>query len=481
MAEDKKIKKVYINSNEDRPLPHNVEAEKAVLSSLMIDPEYCVEQARIKVRTEKVFYHPPHRALFKTILELDDNNIGVEFLNIAHDLRKKDLLEEIGGEIFLAELEQFIATTANFEDHCKIVTDLYKLRNMINVCIASSNKCYDIDTEPDEIINDIESKILEVRNVSGENDIIEFKDGIKGTLENIFAISRGEVEPGIPTGFYQLDQMINGGLKGGEMFVLAARPSIGKTSLALNILRNIATKLDNKTGQPQYPVAFFSLEMTARQIMERLICTEAKISLGAFFRKGGLQGPELQKLTSAASSLKDTKIFIDETPALSLSMLKSKARRLMQNNGVRILIVDYLGLMKIDGRVESRQLEVSAISAGVKELAKELNIPILILAQLNRESEKNGTGNTKPVLSNLRDSGAIEQDADVVAFLHRDRDKQKEQTEEAKIEGLEATIIVEKNRNGATGYVPTRFFAERTEFVAEEHKYQTNDTQVSGG
>ncbi len=479
MAEEKKVKKVYINSKDDRPLPHDVEAEKAVLSALLIDPEYCVGQALKILRNERVFYHPPHRALFKSIMELADKNVGIEFLNISHDLRKKDQLEEIGGEMFLAELEQFIATSANFDDHCKIVTDLYKLRNMINVCMTSTNKCYEIDTEPDEIINTIESKILEVRNDSGENDVIEFKDGVGEVLKKAVAVSRGEVEAGIPTGFYKLDQMINGGLKGGEMFVLAARPSIGKTSLALNILRNIAVKLDSKTGKPQYPVAFFSLEMTAEQIMQRLICTESQISLGSFYKKGGLNGRDLQRLSGAADSLKKSKIFIDETPALSLSMLKSKARRLIQNNEIKIIIVDYLGLMKIDGRVESRQLEVSAISAGVKELAKELDLPILILAQLNRESEKNGTGNAKPVLSNLRDSGAIEQDADVVAFLHRDRDKQKEQTEEAKTEGLEATIIIEKNRNGATGYVPVRFFAERTEFVADEHKYQQADTQIS--
>ena len=292
-------------------------------------------------------------------------------------------------------------------------------------------------------------------------------------------IALHKTSPGIPTEFPDLDRLIGGGLKPGEMFVLAARPSIGKTALALNIIRNIINREPDGPGSRK-KVAFFSLEMTDKQIIQRLLCTEAKVPLSAIY-EGSLQPVDTQRLGAAVDNLRLAHLFIDSTSAISVFELRAKARKMKELNGIDLIVIDYLQLMRAGDRsAESRQVEVAAISGGLKAIAKELNVPVLVLAQLSRESEKstNPKENPLPKLSHLRESGAIEQDADVVVFLHRNRDESKEDNAEGMKDGIKSMLIVEKNRNGRTGIVNLRFIPQLMEFRCIEHKYDKGDIPV---
>ena len=447
--------------SEDRPQPHNLEAEKAVIAAMLREPHPCVDIAVELLHNEEVFYSHIHREIFKTIIEIYNNTeMSVDLISIAHQLAKTGRLEDVGGEIFLAELYASIATTVNIETWCGIVHEFSILRNMINVCSESLLKCYDVESDVKALVDEIETKIYDVRNKNTKSDIIEISKSIESEFRNVMNIIGGKVEVGIPSGFLDLDKLVIG-FKPGEMFVLAARPSIGKTSLALNFIHNVALR-----GDRRRPVAFFSLEMTAEQITRRLLCTEAGISETRFF-DGSFRPHELPKLTHAVGVYQKAKIFIDPTGGLTISELRAKARRLKMMENIELIVIDYLQLMHSGDKTESRQQEVADISSGIKRLAKDLSIPILVLAQLNREVEKTANANAKPKLSHLRESGAIEQDADIVAFLHRDRDetKNKSLSKEEMKNGVDALLIVEKNRNGQTGTVDLQFFPHRMEFV----------------
>ncbi|MDD5596977.1 MAG: replicative DNA helicase [Victivallaceae bacterium] len=455
----------------ERPQPHSLEAERAVLAAMLREPRPCIDMVTEQLGTADAFYSHIHREVFKAVDALyNQSDLGVDLISVAHQLTKNGTLEDIGGEIFLAELYNSIATTANLESWCDIVREFFILRNMINVCSEALLKCYDDSINAKELIDRIESDLFEVRNVTSRSDIVTLKETLGETFRNIQALIDGKIEIGIPTGLPDLDKMI-GGMKPGEMFVLGARPSIGKTSLALNLIRNIAVQ----TSKPR-SVALFSLEMTSEQIARRLICTEARIPESRFF-DGSFKNNEMSKLTQAVNVLQKAKIFIDPTGGLTIAELRAKARRLKMMHDIEFIVIDYLQLMKADGRAESRQQEVAEISSGIKKLAKELNIPILVLAQLNREVEKTAGASARPRLSHLRESGSIEQDADIVSFLHRDRDEAKSISLEQDQAGVDAELILEKNRNGQTGVVKMKFFPSRMEFV--NVKYTADDRPVS--
>jgi replicative DNA helicase len=453
---------------DDRPQPHNLNAEKAVIAAMLLEPGICIDFAIEKLGDEKVFYSPAYRTLFKTIVDMHKNDIGVDLISLSDALAKEHKLEQIGGEIFLAETQNSIATTANIETWCVIVREYSILRDMINICVESVETCYDADGEINDIIGKIEGDIYDVRYKHVQPDIFPFKKHIEETFKNVEKILRKEVEIGIPTPYADLNRMIIG-MKPGEMIVLAARPSIGKTSLALNFIRYVALK-----GDRGRPIAFFSLEMTAEQITRRLLCTESGIPESAFFDGSFKSKSDMSRLTRAVSSLQKANIFIDPTGGLTISELSAKARRLKALNNIELIVIDYLQLMKVGGRIESRQQEVAEISSGIKKLAKDLGVPVLVLAQLNREVEKGASKASRPKLSHLRESGAIEQDADVVAFLHRDRDETKDLSKEAQREGVESMLIVEKNRNGQTGIVNLKFYPQTMEFKSAS-RYSDED------
>ena len=306
-----------------------------------------------------------------------------------------------------------------------------------------------------KLVEEVETDIFNIHTAGTTESVRALPELIRGEFETLMKIWKRQIDEGIHTGFHALDDM-TGGLRNGEMFVLAARPSIGKTSLGLNIISNIAIR-----GENRYPVAFFSLEMTDSQIARRLLCTESGIPESAF-RDGEFRDSDLPKLTSAASRIGKAQLFIDPSGGLTISELRAKAHRLKNQYDIRLIVIDYLQLMHADARLESRQQEVAEISGGIKKLAKDLNIPVLVLAQLNRKLDENTSANARPKLAHLRESGAIEQDADIVAFLHRNRDDSKNIADGV---GTDAELIVEKNRNGKTGTVKLIFYPSRMEFV----------------
>ena len=441
----------------DRAQPHNHKIEQAVLAAMLREPKSCVDIAVSVLGTNpENFYAAAHRDIFKAAIELNAAGTAPDLLSVAQKLRSAGKLDAVGGELYLAELFSTIATTVNIEAWCKILLNLSMLRRMINACSGALMKCYDNDAEPVRLVEEIETDIYNIRNV-GQPDVIKnFNALVAAEFKTLLDISEKKVEVGIPTGFAQVDEF-TGGLKPGEMFVLAARPSIGKTSLALNIIANVAYR-----GRSPRPVAFFSLEMTDSQIARRLLCTEAQISERLFW-DGSFKNSDINKLSGAASRIRQSKLFIDPTGGLTISELRAKARRLKSEHDIQLIVIDYLQLMHADSRLDGRQQEVAEISGGIKKLAKDLQIPVLVLAQLNREIDKNTSANARPKLAHLRESGAIEQDADIVCFLHRNRDDSKNLPDGA---STEAEWIIEKNRNGQTGTVKLLFYPSRMEFVA---------------
>ena len=438
----------------DRAQPHALKVEQAVLGAMLREPESCIDLAVAQFGGREVFYAPQHRVIYATLTELHNETHNADLVSLAQRLKEQGKLDGVGGEVYLAELDGSISTTVNLESWCKILVKYATLRRMIDVCANSLMKCYDADRDISNLVDEIESEIYSVRHDDSGHTVFSIQELVSNEVNSLIRIMNNEVEVGIPTGFAAVDEY-TGGLKKGEMFVLAARPSIGKTTLGLNVIRNVAL-------HPTKPraVAFFSLEMTEQQIARRLLCTEAQISESAFWNHSFLDS-DLDKLGRVAAKIENAKIWIDPTGGLSIAELRAKARRLVSMHHVELIVIDYLQLMTADERVESRQQEVAKISGGIKKLAKDLNIPILVLAQLNREIDKNSSPNARPKLAHLRESGAIEQDADIVTFLHRNRDDAKNNA----VTSVDAEWIIEKNRNGRTGVVKLLFYPARMEFV----------------
>ena len=436
------------------------------------------ERSHFRTVANVMFQDPVHAVIYEAILSLNANKQVIDLLSVADWLRKNMRMDQIGGELVLLEIQQHAASTAHLESWCKHLKDYAMLREMMRVCSSSVDLCRAGTESVSTIMDKVESDIFNVRNSFVQPEISPLKTILENTFKELVAIGQGKVEPGIPTGFPDLDKLIGGGLKRGEMFVLAARPSIGKTALALNIIRNIISK---EATPNRKRVAFFSLEMSETQIAQRMLCTEAKIPITAFY-EGRFEASDIPKLTGAVAALRKTELFIDATPGISVYELRAKARKLKAQENIDMIVIDYLQLMKAGGAEESRQVTVANISGGLKAVAKELNIPVLVLAQLNRETEKGGGGgkaekqaDSLPKLSNLRESGAIEQDADVVCFIHRNREDSKEGSGKDAI----TYLIVEKNRNGKTGTVKVQFVKELMEFRCIEHKYEDGDVPKS--
>ena len=498
------------------PLPSlaDVDTERAVIAALMIDPSALSSAATIlgglmagvqnpegkkgkgpkdidslnrdfftRV-AESVFYDRKYAAIYAAILEMNEKGIGVDILSLSDKLERSGKLSAIGGQDFLLDIQNSIASTANIEAWCKILRDYAILRELLRTCSSVFEMCKNPENkEVKTLLDTVEAEFFNVRNRFVQPEIKELRFIAEETLTQLLEIINGKLEPGLPTEYPDLDRLLGGGMKPGEMVVLAARPSIGKTAMALNIIRNIIMK---DTGNGRRNVAFFSLEMSAQQVTQRLLCTEAQVPLSSIM-DGSLRKGDVQKLTGAIQELKKASLYIDPTAGISVFELRAKARKLHSQRKLDLIAIDYLQLMKSGDAAssrEGRQVEVAAISGGIKKLAKDLNIPILVLAQLNREGEKNAAGGAKDAkdaqhkLSNLRESGAIEQDADVVIFLDRKRDEAKNLTAEQSAAGVPAKLIVEKNRNGQTGIVPLKFRPGLMEFVNSEHIYEQKETSA---
>lgn len=479
------------------------QTERAVLATILVEPESLNTVASIlggfnindnaagkKNNPESDSYYAAiarvmfrdlkHAAIYEACLELHAKHDTLDIYSVMDLLQRTNKLEVIGGMNYLLELQDSIGSTANLEVWCKILKDYAMLRETIRTCNNALELCKNPHTDIKTLLDNIETSLFNVRNNFVQSEIKDIKQLMKETFQHFMDLLEKKVEPGIPTEYPDLDALIGGGLKKQEMFVLAARPSIGKTALALNIVRNIALK--NVAGKPRRKVAFFSLEMSSEQVAQRLLCTESRVPLSSI-NDGTFKPNEINRLTTAVSTLSAADLYIDPTAGISIYELRAKARKLKETHGIDLIVIDYLQLMKAgEAAKDGRQVEVAAISGGLKKLAKDLDVPVLVLAQLNREVEKGESKKARPKLSNLRESGAIEQDADVVVFLHRNRDEAKESNLEANKAGVKSELIVEKNRNGKTGIVDLLFFPSLMEFRSVDHRYDDADSKsvVSG-
>lgn len=440
----------------DRPKPSNIQAEVAVLGSMLIDPN-AVSSALSALRFEGAFFRPAHQTIFNAIMELNGgkNEAAVDPVVLADYLEKTGKLEEIGGRGYLTELMDAVPTAANIEHYVDIVRQNAILRRIIDASSRAIMNCYEQSEDVSSLLDTVQQSIFDIANMNQTKDFVSISKLAYDAIEYLDKLMHGDKGVmGIPTQF-DMDRMITG-LKPGELFVLAARPSIGKTAFALNIATNIAV------GPDSHPIGIFSLEMPALQLVIRMLCSLTRISMSDL-RHGNISTTQWADVMNAADQLQKSGIFIDDTGAIDILELRAKARRMRAQHGIEAIFIDYLQLIKVHSKSNaSRENEVAMISGALKAMAKELNIPVVVLAQLNRQAEQQGE---KPKLSHLRESGAIEQDADIVALLHRDRDKQYEQGEGNDDTPLKAELIIAKNRNGGTGTTHLLFFPKYTCFV----------------
>ena len=440
--------------NLDRPKPHNLEAEVAVLGGMLIAPEASAA-AFGQLRMEGAFYRNAHQTLFNAMLELSagKGEASLDPVVLADHLERSNRLEEVGGRSYITQLMDSVPTAANIDHYIDIVRQNAILRRIIAACTDTIMRCFDTDDDVQTLLDSVEQQIFEVAGMNEAKDLLVIKPLVSEALDYLELLMQGNTDAlGLRTGF-DMDRMITG-LKPGELFVLAARPSIGKTALAMNMAANIAM------GSTPVPVGIFSLEMPAQQLVLRLICSTARVSMSEFKNRTLSSQRWQNDVGSACDQISNTQIVIDDTGAIDILELRAKARRMHSKHGIKVIFIDYLQLIRGHvGRNASRENEVAMISGALKAMAKELNIPVVVLAQLNRQAEQG----EKPKLSHLRESGAIEQDADVVAILHRDRGVQYEQKEDD-ANGLPAELIIAKNRNGATGTVDLLFFPRYTRF-----------------
>jgi replicative DNA helicase len=465
-AEDKKgyLQVVHTAGKEvPRSLPYSEDAEKGVLCSLLLSPREVGDLCILRLQPD-AFYAPAHKIIYELVIEFSDKSKPIDFITMKQSLKDRGFLEEIGGPEFLNELYNFIPTAANAGYYVDIVREKFLLRRLILACNSLAGRCYDDQENVEPLLDDAERQIFEITGDHVKIDVVPTKDLVMQAIEQIEKVyeNRGSVT-GLPTGFTELDQMTSG-LHQAEMIVIAARPSMGKTALAMNIAEHVAL-VEGK------PVAVFSLEMSSQQLVQRLLCSRAKVNLQRV-RNGFLSERDFPSLTAAASRLAAAKMFIDDSPGLSIAELRAKARRLVASHQVQLLVIDYLQLLRSTSRraQDNRQIEISEISAGIKSLAKELNIPIIVIAQLNRQPDARAKEGGRPRLSDLRESGSIEQDADVVGLLVRS--EYYETDEEAKQEKAgEAELIIAKQRNGPTGDVPLTFLKEYTRFENRAHEH----------
>ncbi|MCS7221908.1 MAG: replicative DNA helicase [Anaerolineae bacterium] len=435
----------------ERMVPANPEAEEAVLGSILIDPDAIIKVAPT-LRADD-FYLEKHRWIYQAALDLYERRQPPDFITICDELERRGQLQEVGGPAYITELINAVPTAFHVEHYASIVERTSILRRLISAAGQIAQLAYEDKGEIDEIVDRAEEIVFGVSEHRLQRFLVPIRQVMNEVITRIdyLASHQGELL-GVPTGFRLLDKLL-GGFQKSDLIILAARPSVGKTSLALNIAANAAKRYGQR-------VAFFSLEMSAEQLVQRLLAAETGIDQQRL-RLGQIREEEWPLLMEAAGVLSNTMMFIDDTPALSALELRTKARRIHAEHGLDFIVVDYLQLMRGDTRSENRVQEISYISRALKWLARELNVPVLALSQLSRAVESRP--DKRPMLSDLRESGSIEQDADVVLFIYRE-DMYDEDTDRQNI----ADVIVAKHRNGPTGVVSLYFKKELTQFLELE-------------
>ena len=433
----------------DRGLPSNVDAERFVLGCVMLDDAAFVGVAGTLGAED--FSLEKHRKIFVRMLQINDRGERIDRVTIANELMRHGELESVDGLTYLVSLDDGLPRVSNLDSYVKIIKDKSTLRRIIGMAQQLMNRALLEVDEPDQILAGAEESLLKLGESRANEGLITPLDVIRNYEGGINAfLDPSKRIKGISTGFTKLDEM-TGGLHPGELIILAARPSMGKTALALNIAWHVATKV-------RQPVAIFSLEMSNESLLTRMLCASAYVD-SQRFRAGYLTQEERAKLRHAANEMVEAPLYIDDTPGVNLMDIHSKLRRMKSEHGLSLVVIDYLQLMSSRGRSENRNQEVSAISRGLKLMAKDLDVPFLVLSQLSRAAETR-IGDHKPQLSDLRDSGSIEQDADLVAFIFREEVYKRDRED---LRGL-ADLIIAKQRNGPIGNVPLRFLGQFTRF-----------------
>lgn len=444
----------------DRLPPHSTGergAEEGVLGCCLLDPNQCIAECieALKDDGKEAFYDLRHQVIYELLVKMFNARTPIDLISVQDALIKAEMLQQVGGIGYVSQLQDAVPSAANLAYYLDVVKEKFLLRRMICICSGVVGKIFDYTGEVDALLDEIEKEILKVNEsrVSGRslktNDLVH---GAIAKIENYFS-RNGEIT-GIATGFDDLDKMTDG-LHGGEMIVIAARPAMGKTSLAMQIGEHVAVQL-------KLPVGIFSLEMTAESLVLRMMCSLARVNLRNI-RDGFMSQADFPKLTNAASQINAAPLHFDDTAGLSILQLRARARRMHQRHGIKLFVIDYLQLMNSTSKKaqENRQVEVAEISSGIKALAKELNVPVIVLAQLNRDIEKEK--NRKPRMSDLRESGSIEQDADMVGFLYQP-DVNDDELTATESDGKPVKLVIGKQRNGPTGDVHLTFLKPYTRF-----------------
>lgn len=450
---------------EQNQMPHNNEAEQSVLGAIIIDPQLMGETQGVLL--PESFYRGAHQHIFRAMMHLFEENSEIDVVTLMDQLTSEGTLSEAGGPQYLAELASNVPTTRNIEYYREIVYKLAAKRNLIRVADQIAKDGYDSELELDDILSDAERKILELASTRESEGFKDIRDVLGQVYENAEELDQNSGQtPGIPTGYRDLDQM-TAGFNRNDLIILAARPSVGKTAFALNIAQKVATHESN------YTVGIFSLEMGADQLATRMICSSGNVDSNRL-RTGTMTDEDWNRFTVAVGKLSKTKIFIDDTPGIRITDLRSKCRRLKQEHGLDMIVIDYLQLIMGSGSrmSDNRQQEVSEISRTLKAIARELECPVIALSQLSRGVEQRQ--DKRPMMSDIRESGSIEQDADIVAFLYRDDYYNREDGEDDEDGGMEPVtnddngeieVIIAKQRNGPTGTVKLHFMKQYNKFT----------------
>jgi replicative DNA helicase len=427
--------------------PQNIEAEQSVLGGILI--ENSALNRVLEILSDEDFYRDSHQKIYEALLDLSEKNEPADLITLTNKLKSKNLLDDVGGPSYLASLIDMVPTAANIEYYARIVKEKATLRKLIDVATQIVTQSYRDSGDIDGFLDEAEQAIFRISEHKVKPSFYHMRDVVKEsfkTIERLF--EKKELITGVPSGFKDLDRM-TAGFQNSDLIIVAGRPSMGKTSYCLDIARYAAV-------EAEIPVAIFSLEMSKEQVALRMLCSEAMVE-GQKLRSGFLKESDWPKLTLAAGNLADAPIFVDDTAAISVLELRAKARRLKADHNLGLIILDYLQLMKGRGRSERREQEISEISRSLKALAKELTIPIIAISQLSRRTEERPR--QRPQLADLRESGAIEQDADVILFVYREEVYR----EDPSNEGV-AEIIIGKQRNGPTGTIRLTFLKHFTTF-----------------
>jgi replicative DNA helicase len=434
----------------ERTLPHNLEAERSVLGAILIHNDAFNLAAEVLSAAD--FYRDAHRRIFDKMTTLNERNDAVDFVTLKEALGKSGELDEVGGPAYVASLADGVPRATNVEYYARIVKEKSTLRSLIYAANKILGNAYDADEESDLVLDEAEAAIFAVADDRVKTGFVPMRDLVKDSfpkIEQLFKQKR--LITGVPTGFVDLDEMTRG-FQPGDLVIIAARPSMGKTSLVLNVAQHVAV-------QPNQAVGFFSLEMSRESLFLRLLTAEAQIDSHRLM-SGAIGQKDYGRISHALETLSAMRLYIDDTANITVLEMRAKARRLRAEHGLSLLVVDYIQLMTGRGRFENRNLELSSISRSLKGLAKELGVPIIVLSQLSRAPE--ARSDHRPQLSDLRESGALEQDADVVALIYRDDAYNRDPNNP---EAGTAELIVAKQRNGPTGVVRLAFLREQTRFA----------------